>query len=654
MYFTKILRFVLTFLFLCLFVSAVYAQAPINQIVITALETPSFPEVKLQVRVLDAYGRSIPGLDAASLVITEDGQPVNPESMTEVDSEIWVQFVIDAGLRMSQASSWDHTKEAILHFVQGTQGVHLTDHIAITTFWGDGNVQQVTDFSMGGEAIINTLNGGYTPPRCTNVNCSSNPILALEKILLNLETNTEAQNRPKMIVLFTSEVEKGTARISELAQNALLKGIPIYVVRVSTTGNGDSLSALAQGSGGEFVQYENSSNLSEFYNTMLSRYRSQYEIVYRSGSSVSTERTVKVTSATTILSDERQYTVVLEPPRVIIKFPEEGDTVELTSPDAQQRVEAQVIFLDGHPRYITSAVLWVNGQEVDNVGNIVPSEQVLFSWGNNLITESGDVRLEVQVIDELGLISLKEVVHITVILPTPIPSTPTAEPTVTISPTSVPTPEPPGEDPPYLILGISGLAGILSLSFLVILIRNWGREESVIHKVGGMVRKTIKLITGQKPKAYLVLREGNTSKDYSPIGREWTFDSTITLGRVNAMYRFQQNEENSPISGLHCTLLDREDHFEIRDEGSVNGTFLNNRRLEERTPVRLKHGDQIELAQVELGGVRLEFKLTNTPSQQQPDDWNEPGGGNKADVNLPDNDQNGSAPDTVYDPEPRF
>jgi pSer/pThr/pTyr-binding forkhead associated (FHA) protein len=94
-------------------------------------------------------------------------------------------------------------------------------------------------------------------------------------------------------------------------------------------------------------------------------------------------------------------------------------------------------------------------------------------------------------------------------------------------------------------------------------------------------------------------------------------DTPIGRSRQNAELLFQAELETSPISRLHCTITDEEDHFMIRDEDSANGTYLNGERLTPVVPYRLKDGDLIELARVERGGVRLRF-VAVTPEDTLP------------------------------------
>ena len=81
--------------------------------------------------------------------------------------------------------------------------------------------------------------------------------------------------------------------------------------------------------------------------------------------------------------------------------------------------------------------------------------------------------------------------------------------------------------------------------------------------------------------------------------------------------------ENPYISRRHAQVTKGSDHFEIRDLGSKNGTFVNGTRVEEGACQRLHNGDQIELARGQVVLMFQEWGSTATlpPTEQaSPDD----------------------------------
>jgi pSer/pThr/pTyr-binding forkhead associated (FHA) protein len=123
--------------------------------------------------------------------------------------------------------------------------------------------------------------------------------------------------------------------------------------------------------------------------------------------------------------------------------------------------------------------------------------------------------------------------------------------------------------------------------------------------MSGVDRLTKRYVRQSEVKAYLIVLEGDSS-----VGKHLEVFGTTTIGRSRADSEmiFQRYDENSAISRRHCTILDEEDHFEIRDEDSANGTYLNGVRLPPMEARELFDGDEIELARVERGGVRLQFQ----------------------------------------------
>jgi pSer/pThr/pTyr-binding forkhead associated (FHA) protein len=107
-----------------------------------------------------------------------------------------------------------------------------------------------------------------------------------------------------------------------------------------------------------------------------------------------------------------------------------------------------------------------------------------------------------------------------------------------------------------------------------------------------------------------------------PQMKSYEIYGTTAIGRSrrHADLLFHINEEDSPISRLHCTILDEEDHFTIRDEDSSNGTFLNGERLTPLTAVVLQDGDTIDVAPLERGGLRFVFQVAGADGSHPQDD----------------------------------
>jgi hypothetical protein len=69
--------------------------------------------------------------------------------------------------------------------------------------------------------------------------------------------------------------------------------------------------------------------------------------------------------------------------------------------------------------------------------------------------------------------------------------------------------------------------------------------------------------------------------------------------------------DDSSISRVHCTIFydNQKQSFEISDENSSNGTYLNELRLNPYELVNIKHGDTLELGRVLRSGIIFIFSV---------------------------------------------
>lgn len=83
----------------------------------------------------------------------------------------------------------------------------------------------------------------------------------------------------------------------------------------------------------------------------------------------------------------------------------------------------------------------------------------------------------------------------------------------------------------------------------------------------------------------------------------------VTIGRAS------ENSiviPESTISNFHATIQYVGGHFQLEDNHSTNGTFLDNNRLEPNQPVMLEHGDIIRFATFDFRFLRTDSTLTDS------------------------------------------
>lgn len=611
---------------LCLLVLPIAsAQGPVARVVVTSIDPSAFPAVTARFRALDANGRAVPGIQRAQVKIQDGETEATAESLLEEDGPLNVHFVVEAGISLDDAS-WAAAVEAIRGF--GTGGWMDAGNVtvavsAVNTRTLVPLVAPTTDRAVIADLDApNPSDGGI-----------SRSMSVMSALVADIERS--ATTEPHVIIFLTRQLESNIG-YETLVDQARAAAIPIYTA--SMRQGSQLLEDLAAETGGAFTLMGLDAGLMvDTYRDVAARAR-QYVVSYRVGDNQSGTRnvTVGVPGAT---PGAIRYDFEIEPPQVVIRVPDSGTTIarQMTGNDAAlaepttQQVVAEVGFGANAMRTIRRATLLVDGVEADQIDNVRADGErltVTLSWDMHTVASVGDTphTLVVEVVDELGLTdraSAEVTVHIS---EEPVP--PTLEPGATVTPPPPPpteiaciTPDPicsrierPIRENP--VAAISLLVALLALILAAVL---WiGRGTQPVQRMTQNVRRGIDRITNRyrrsEVRAYLELLagDGDVGHRYEVYG-----DTPIGRSRQNAELLFQQESENSPISRLHCTITDEEDHFMLRDEDSANGTYLNGERLAAVVPHRLKDGDIIELARVERGGVRLRF-VTATPEDTLP------------------------------------
>lgn len=626
------------------------AQSSIQNLIITKTDASGFPQIAIQFRPLDSQGLPVSAVQQDNLELKEDGQSVTPENLTTTEAGLWVHFVVDAGLWLDDKSTfWGNTDTSIRDFLQTTPWMKENlDQVALSLIEGN-QIRTLTPFAATPDLLLSSL-GSFSPRE----NATTHPLSALEELLDTFSLVSEAKNQARFIVLFSPGLENGSpAEVAALAEQADKLGIPIYVIYVRSGSLTDPtyrpalLRTLAEESGGLFAQYNRLTDIAPLYE-QLKLYRPQQILSYRSSVNQSgthqLELIANVGAAGGNVSSTTDYTVEVNPPRVIVTNPTTA-VIHRTAPEytadrstlspTSVTVVAQIIFPDNHLRRLPHAVLLQDGVEVNRLQNPNPTQDIELEWGLRDIQQDGvnDFSLEVEITDELGMVSRSPAVAVKVdVTVPPKPAESVATPDVDAirdqiaddlrteieGSLSVPTITcfaftPPGLcekiERPLRRNWVSALSITISLTFAVVV---WaGRKTAPVRAVTETVRRGVETITKRyrgpaEARAYLIVLEGDVN-----VGKRLELFGDTPIGRSKqvAELLFQQHDDNSPISRLHCTLIDEEDHFMIKDEDSANGTFLNGSKLPPLDLTELHDNDELELGRVERGGVRLLFQL---------------------------------------------
>ena len=101
---------------------------------------------------------------------------------------------------------------------------------------------------------------------------------------------------------------------------------------------------------------------------------------------------------------------------------------------------------------------------------------------------------------------------------------------------------------------------------------------------------------GSTPRATRKIMGWIISYDLDPMGIDYRIYEGRNILGSSTSCDITIVGDNS-VSGTHCVILCRKNKFEISDEMSSNGTFLNNEELDSRQPTKLNDGDEIKLGE---------------------------------------------------------
>jgi hypothetical protein len=587
-------------------VDLVRSQAVPATLQIIKVDSSAFPEIRIQILLLGPGGLESSAPSRESLSVSENNKSVEYEiEQKEMGAEIG--FVMDAGTGLYRSSATGATrlqemKDAISDLTQDPLLLTGKDIFYVIAQEPSGS-QILVNPETSATQIPNILSQ-YNPPTTYNLSAPLGGVSAL--LDFYAKENSAGLGRAQAIVVFSGNmaVDKKYPMASVVAK-AKAMGIRVHTVLIRhSLAEQDTLEQLAEETGGRFFYYtaEGAASLAGL-KPLLTGIRTQYVLTYRSPNPESGARVVAVSmqygqNEKPALS---QYEVTVQPPVAVIRSPGEDQTVSPQSyvptedPQATPAtgivVTASVSWPDSHPRKIKQATLLVNGEPQSVLSE--PSDELTFVWNPTKETAEGPVTLQIQIEDELGLVGLSDQIVVRI--------------------DAASTPLLPFELSLNNILAILAFLLAVTAVVLVVVFRKQvagtaqqavGAATEFIQEVG----ETLRFKGGRSgaSKAMLVDLDGNTGTGKS------SFDlfGTTSMGRSkkHADLVFQVNMADSPISRLHCTILEEDGAYFLRDDQSANGTYLNGVRLVPMDRNPLKDGDEIQLANPERNGVRLQFR----------------------------------------------
>lgn len=236
---------------------------------IMQVNSSGFPEISLNVTVVDS-NHCGDNLDESHFTILESGFVQSVDSCYSLRSKNHVNVVLalDYSQSMENAGAIDHMQNAALAFVDSMQA---GDKAAILKFAIDYQIVQdmTTDTSALKSAIRNKNFEIQNGTSFLKVIYESVEIVAPETGTCAVVVVTDGNN--------SQAPEKELDEVIDLAK---LKDVSIYTIGLGDLGDSDTLSTIAEGSGGIYFDSQCSEDLMSIYETISQLLVNQYRLVY--------------------------------------------------------------------------------------------------------------------------------------------------------------------------------------------------------------------------------------------------------------------------------------------------------------------------------------------------------------------------------------
>jgi hypothetical protein len=639
----------LTFLLAVLLPGLVTGQQDGPRLRIVGVDASDFPTMMLRLEALDGENGRIEDLE--SLVISEDGRSVAEFDAQSLDVGVDLFFVIDANSTIEDrdeaggATRREKVRDSIIRYAERFMDPTQLDRVTIIVPEGiSGRFLDRPSMIFANE-VINAINF-YQPDELDEVALNRMLFIALDEA-----ARTATDGRHQAIVLFSDAANLADyPDLDAFTGRAQEQGVTVHTVILGSRADAsekDQAMVLTEPTGGDIVHMPEPVATDVLYEKLQGR-GTLTEITYRSGLDSSGAHTISAELAGA--QAETSVDLVVEPPlvrlavdnsRPILRVATDSETPLALIEPTQQPLVAQIDWPDRHPRVIDSATLLVDGVDYPLDGSVLSADGLLtFDWDiSNL--DSGIYPLQVQVVDELGLVSVSPPLPLTIEIQRPM-AAPAEEPTAASAATTSPavTSAPAADQdqlPDRLIVTGAGIVLFAALLIILTVILLLWRSR---RQVPGAVPVQVPVPPPQAPLAagpgasqpepepgmthidlpafaaaknvgaYLeVLENAPEHANFIPLS-----GNNIVLGRDPR--RVSISFKDRSVSRLHARILEGHGTYRIYDEGSASGTYVNYERVS-LAPRTLEDKDQIH-----FGRVHLRFHLASSlprPARPGPD-----------------------------------
>lgn len=592
---------------------------------ITQVDTAAFPAVRLN--LLATNGESYPltsGPTGYSLV--ENGRPINDFDLATAPVGVEVIFVIDANSEIGRRDDptggktrLEKVKDSITLYATTYMSRSRQDRVqVIVPGEAPGDCSGCLILEKDKEFHTSAINAmtGYNPTSFGDV-----PLQEMMTAALDYAGRSHDEGRFQAILLFTDGATLDERLdFASLTTQAEKNDVVIFGAILGSRADAVEIAnveLLTLSTHGDWLHTPEAEAITPLYEAWQGN-ANQSQISYRSQANQSGRQTVEVSLGAAAARTTFEITVeaptvrlALDNSQPIRRVAPAADTPLTAIEPTSQPVVAQVEWPDGHPRQLTAATLFVNGQEQPVVAPPIldASGLLSFEWNVSNLDE-GVYQLEVQVTDELGLAAQSDPLPLVIEVVRPAP--PATEPPPAES-TPIPTAATDSGDEPGLDLGLIGvIAGIAAVVFAFIIVivafvivrrRRAAAAPPVaatpsVPPAAALAHDATQvMLPAFAVNAHLEALE-NAPEHQGPIG---IGGPIMKVGRDPNLAQIVFSDKS--VSRLHARISESNGTYWLYDEGSASGTYLNYQRLP-MTPQALKDGDDVH-----FGRVHVRFRL---------------------------------------------
>jgi len=587
------------------------------------VDSANFPEVVLHFWAFEDGFNPVPGLSSSAVTVYEGDTPVDVSSLEErSDGTVRLAYLFDLGQYANFRSfGYGVVRRALSYPVDEGLFNEGNDSYQVLARASDGSFDRTIELlepTSNAVEILSFVNSLAPTP-------GDGPTEILHAVEEFLQERAEAPSSewlPTALLVFTHIVEKpggqeAADEAKRIGQAALEANVPVYVFQTSQRNeNAFPLQILAHESGGAYLRLDRladqRADLGRIYEAITAA-RTYYEATYRSQSSASGPRLVSVAPSGAppgLTGSTGSYEVELQPPTVTLDSPVTGDSfsfdvdtdaegVQVFTPESLPFVVTVDAWPDGYPRQIARAEILAGEEVVGSSSGPFPDSPITFLWelGSFESLETVTLPLRVRLTDEVGLQAETAPAEVELSFregrgfPLSCFSSGFSFGCIVLFTL-----------PPLLCVGL-----VVVLGGSVLLARGRSRPSPAS---GTLPEPPHTIVAGPGAAEAEALAQLNVVIGPPDlVGRDLPIEEYDTrLGRDPSKtdVTFYAGQATS-ISSLHCILRLSIGRFYLIDNHSTNGTRVNGQRLIADQPHELHDGDEIDLGDLSLQGVRLRF-----------------------------------------------